>query len=106
MEDDGEDLGFSMESMNLEDIELDESELAEFGLIGDSGGDVLTDIQTMADESSVNPAVQGNFGMIRVQHSSDADYNIDHVVLTPEDENDPALLVIIGSSGFFLMFSG
>lgn len=50
------------------------------------------ELEALAEGSGGNPAVQGNFGMIRTEHST-GDYNIDNMALTPEDEKNPDLLV-------------
>lgn len=85
------------EACNLDDIQLDESELAEFGLTGSAGsGDMMKELQAMADSSTKSPAVHGNFGFIRAMDTGDADYNVDNVVLTPEDMEDPSLLAELG----------
>lgn len=59
----------------------------------------------MAGQESRPAAVQGNFGMIRTK-TDDMDYNVDNVVLTPEDENDPELLVLFLSYNFHISFLG
>jgi hypothetical protein len=74
------------------DFHVDEAELAQY-LDGSAADDdhLLRELEGLADASTLSPVVQGNFGMIRTAPDA-ADYNIDHVTLTAEDENDPALL--------------
>jgi len=93
---DEDEFSFDLNSIRLDDIQLDPSELAEYGLSPDEVPIDLKSIQAMADASMKNPAVQGNFGMIRVQRDSDADFNVDEMALTAEDMKDPDLLAELG----------
>lgn len=97
--DDEEQLGFDLNSLCLDDIQLDASDLAELGILADDPTvDDLKALEAMADASPRSPRVQGNFGMIRALPAEDraADYNIDNVQLTTADMQDPDLLRELG----------
>lgn len=74
------------------DFHVSEAELAQYiGTADVNDEDLLKELEGLADASTASPAVQGNFGMIRTAPDA-GDYNIDNVVLTAEDVNDPVLL--------------